>query len=267
MKNLMFLSGLPRTGSTLLTSLLNQHPEIYASGSSALQDLIFKTDLTLQELDKVYAIPMQRKLNLYGALIDSFYKDIDKKLIIDKHRGWIKNFAGLNTLYKNPKVIFTIRPVSDVIASYLKLVEKNNKIGKSNFIDEDLKTKNIECNNDNRAKYIWHMITEDPGGPLHNLKPIVDQYRDNIIFVQYDDLVNDTKNTLNKVLDFCDIELYENFDLNNIINTNPELDEHGWGMYGLHDIRKTLGKESIPLKHYLSSPSLVEFFDKVELPK
>jgi hypothetical protein len=54
MKNLMFLSGLPRTGSTLLTSLLNQHPEIYASGSSPLSDLIFKTDITLQELDKVY---------------------------------------------------------------------------------------------------------------------------------------------------------------------------------------------------------------------
>jgi hypothetical protein len=41
-------------------------------------------------------------------------------------------------------------------------------------------------------------------------------------------------------------------DVNNIINTNPELDENGWGMYGLHDIRKTLGKESIPLKHYLN---------------
>ena len=262
----MFLSGLPRTGSTLLTSLLNQHPEIYASGSSPLSDLIFKTDITLQELDKVYGIPMQRKLNLYSAILDSFYKDIDKKLIIDKHRAWIKNFAGLNMFYENPKVIFTIRPVSDVIASYLKLIEKNNKIGKSNFIDDDLKLKNLECTNDNRAKYVWHMITDDTG-PLHNLKTIVDAYKNKILFVQYDDLVNDTQNTLNTVLNFCEIEPYQNFDVNNIINTNPELDENGWGMYGLHDIRKTLGKESIPLKHYLSSPSLVEFFDKVELPK
>ena len=264
MKNLMFLSGLPRTGSTLLTSLLNQHPSIYASGSSPLSDLIYKTDISLQELDKIYSIPNTRKLNIYGAILDSFYKDINKDLIIDKHRAWIKNFNGLNIFYKNPKIIFTIRPISEVIASYLKLVEKNIMLGKSNFIDEDLKSKNLDCTNDNRAKYIWHMLN-DPEGPLYNLDNIVNQHKNNILFVYYDDLVCNTIDTLASVLSFCQIDSYRNFDFNNIINTNPELDENGWGMYGLHDIRQTLGKESIPLEKFVS-PSLVDFFNGIKLP-
>ena len=36
MKSLHFLSGLPRSGSTVLAALLNQHPQIKATSTSGL---------------------------------------------------------------------------------------------------------------------------------------------------------------------------------------------------------------------------------------
>ena len=40
MKKLKFLAGIPRSGSTLLTSLLNQRPDTYASNTSNLADML-----------------------------------------------------------------------------------------------------------------------------------------------------------------------------------------------------------------------------------
>ena len=37
---LVFLSGLPRSGSTILTSLLNQHPNIHATTTSPVLGMI-----------------------------------------------------------------------------------------------------------------------------------------------------------------------------------------------------------------------------------
>ena len=39
-KKLNFLAGIPRSGSTLLTSLLNQRPDTYASNTSNLADML-----------------------------------------------------------------------------------------------------------------------------------------------------------------------------------------------------------------------------------
>jgi len=265
MKNLMFLASLPRTGSTLLASILNQHPKIYASGSSPLSDLIFQTDVVINNLRHNYEIPKERELNIYRGIFNSFYEDVDKELILDKHRAWIKNFNGLSLFFKNPKMIFTIRPISDIIASYLKLVDKNTKLGKSNFIDDDLKARRIDLTNENRAMYLWTMMNASDG-PLYNLEQIVNENKDRILFVQYDDIISNTQETLNRVLDFCEMEQYDKFDFNNVVNINPELDENGWNMHGLHDIRETIGKESIPLENYVNA-STANFFNGIKLPK
>ena len=43
MKNFIMLSGLPRSGSTVLSSLLNQHPDIFVSTTSPLADFTILT--------------------------------------------------------------------------------------------------------------------------------------------------------------------------------------------------------------------------------
>ena len=51
MKTLYFLGGLPRSGSTLLGSLLNQHSEIYVSPTSPLGDVVSGIEKIFNEVD------------------------------------------------------------------------------------------------------------------------------------------------------------------------------------------------------------------------
>ena len=41
MKKVYFISGFPRAGNTLLSSILNQNPNIHSTGHSFLPDLFF----------------------------------------------------------------------------------------------------------------------------------------------------------------------------------------------------------------------------------
>ena len=43
MPQIQFLAGLPRSGSTVLSALLNQHPEVHTSATSGLCEVMFKT--------------------------------------------------------------------------------------------------------------------------------------------------------------------------------------------------------------------------------
>jgi hypothetical protein len=43
MKKIYFLSGLPRSGSTVLAALLQQHPEMHTTATSGLLDMLVGT--------------------------------------------------------------------------------------------------------------------------------------------------------------------------------------------------------------------------------
>ena len=54
MKTLYFLGGFPRSGSTLLGSLLNQHPDIYVSPTSPLGDVVTDIEKIFNKIDEQY---------------------------------------------------------------------------------------------------------------------------------------------------------------------------------------------------------------------
>ena len=86
-----FLSGIPRSGSTVLSSLLNQHPQIHSTATSGLVNLMgslcraweSSPEITSQSTDKEEAYRMLR------SLLQSKYEPINKPIIIDKSRGWV----------------------------------------------------------------------------------------------------------------------------------------------------------------------------------
>ena len=92
MKQIFFLSGLARSGSTLLGSILSQNPDIHVTPTSPMLDLLCFTNQALNTVEEQYTYDHKTVSdNIYNGLIESFYKNIDKPIIIDKHRGWPKN--------------------------------------------------------------------------------------------------------------------------------------------------------------------------------
>lgn len=63
------------------------------------------------------------------------------------------------------------------------------------------------------------------------------------IFIRYDELVDNTQNTLNAIYDFCEIDRFQHA-LNDIDNEFQE-DDSVYGMLGQHHVRPTISKRTV----------------------
>lgn len=245
MKNYYFLSGLPRSGSTILGSILNQNKSVYVSPTSPLMDIFYLSENLLTQLEKNYTYDKEAKLNsLHNNLADLYYADVPQKNIIDKHRVWPKNVEQIKKfITKDPKIICTYRPVTEVICSYLKMIDNDP----NNIVDKELTEKGLQLNTYNRSMWIWFNYVEDT---YNSFKFGLDNNRDCILVIEYDELVNNTQGTLNKVYDFIGIERYQHT-FTDIKNTCGETKDLEWGFKGLHDIRDSISKTSYDPKQVL----------------
>ena len=57
MKNYYFMAGLPRSGSTLLKSILEQNPNVYASPISPVMELMYWTEDYFKRSEQYQAYP------------------------------------------------------------------------------------------------------------------------------------------------------------------------------------------------------------------
>lgn len=241
MKNLLFLSGLPRSGSTLLGSILSQHPEIHVTPTSPLSDLLCLMDESFSRLDVQYTYDKPNIVkNTYTSVLSNFYNHIDKPYIIDKHRAWPKNVPPLKLfLNSNPKIIATNRRISEVLSSYILLIQKNNS---NNFVDQHLKSVGKEINTDNRVECLWRNYVSDP---YQSLVVGLRHFRENIHLVDYNQLVRDPEEELEKIYTFLEIPSHQH-NLESILNTCAEEKDHAWGLENLHVIRSKLQRTSPP---------------------
>ena len=125
--NLNFLSGLPRSGSTVLAAILNQNTDVHVSTTSglvyALDSLanIWSESNLLGEND-----PERKKLvNTMRGTIDAFY-DFPESIVIDKARTWpLKVILGAmhQVLDRKPKIIATVRNIPECAASFVRLAK------------------------------------------------------------------------------------------------------------------------------------------------
>ena len=233
-----FLSGLPRSGSTLLGSILNENPEVYVSPTSPLLDLLCLQNEALNRVREQYTFnDAIQSESIYKALPKAFYQHINKPHIIDKHRAWARNIMPAQLHVNNdPKVICTHRPVAEVVVSFLKLINKDP----NNFVDNDLKRKRMTINTENRAKELWENYISDP---WQSLQIGLQNYKKTLHFVSYNDIIVDPVTTINSVYDFLEIERFQH-QFDNISNSCSESKDAAWRLKGLHTIRPRLAKTS-----------------------
>jgi sulfotransferase len=260
MKTLFFLSGLPRSGSTLLGSILSQHPEIQATATSPLADLLCLIDEGFSKIDLQYTYDKEKvQYNTYNSILENFYNHIDKPYILDKHRGWPKNIKSIEKfLHQSPKIIATNRRISEILASYILLIRRNNEA--DNFIDAHLRRDGKQITTDNRIDCLWKNYLSEAYetlvyGLTHN--------RDNIHLIDYNDLVQYPEKELSKVYNFFGVSNTTN-NLSNIYNTCAEDKDYAWGIDNLHKIRTKLERISPPPEEVIGEEN-VKFYDQFNI--
>lgn len=261
MKDIFFLSGLPRSGSTLLGSILGQNPSFFVTPTSPLLDLLCFTNEAFNKLEKRYTFDVKvSSENVYTGIVKNFYQHIEQPYIIDKHRGHPRNIESLKKFVtKNPKIICTNRPVSEVITSYIKLIIDNNQ--DDNFIDNHLRHNGIPINTESRAKVLWENYISDP---YQSMQYGLKTNPKNILMVNYDDIVFNINKVLNNIYDFFEMKPYLGHTTTNIHNYCAEEKDHAWGLNNLHKIRTELSKTSISPKELLGE-FLSKYYDQFNL--
>ena len=240
MKTFHFLAGLPRSGSTVLASLLNQNSDIYVTPTSPMLDLLFLNEQAWRNCPSVIANPFPEQVpNISYAIINGCWQHIAKDIIIDKHRAWGRNVGAIEQIFgPDAKLIVTVRDIPSVLASFFTLLRKSEQ--KPHFIDAILIQKKLPLTDMNRADILWDDFVYDT---WDSFKTGYTSHRDKLILVDYDDLVNDSTKELSRAYEFLNIPFVEP-DINNIECETKDDDLVAWGIEGLHTIRPQLKKIS-----------------------
>jgi sulfotransferase len=236
MKTLHFLSGLPRSGSTLLASILNQNPQVYVTPTSPMLNVTVKMQDAWREDPTVKANYFEEQArNITKAVLPAFWQHRPEPIIIDKGRGWAKNMLTANALFeKKIKVIVMERDLPSIMASWLTIIRKQKEC----YLDETIMRKGFPPTDDNRMAEMWFDMVKDCMEGTYQIKKEVP---DQIVVVTYDDLMNDARTQLQRIEDFLELPKF-NYDFENIINDTVDDDLVAWGFDGLHTIRPKLEK-------------------------
>lgn len=238
------LSGLPRSGSTLLGNVLNQHPDITACMDSDLANIIFNISEHADSISKETQFTINQNEILYTDFmrvgIQSWVNNLcNTKFYLDKDRSWALDYTLLFKLIPDAKVIFLIRDLRGVISSFEK-VQSGKRIIPPD-VDLRPKERNEYHNVDLMIERVDNFLDGDMiYNPLFSLKELLDcerKYSKNFKFVRYEDFMENPKEFISSIYDFIGARPFDN-DLNNI--KQVKYHDACFTPYGIHTIKPKL---------------------------
>jgi len=231
---LHFVAGLPRSGATVLLSILHQNPRIWGAPVSALGEIFHNIAVTWHDNrhHQAASAPPGPERVLRSILVR--YHDSDRPVVLDKQHMWMAAIPGLErVLQRKVKMIVTVRRVPDIIASLEVL---RTRVPRPQT-PADLALGSW-ANASARADFYL-----DPSGfvgmPLQALRVAMQQgFADRLLFVDYDRLVDDPQEQLARIYSFLDEKPYPH-DLH-AIEPLGDFDGTPLGFPGMFDIRPSL---------------------------
>jgi len=227
-----FISGLPRSGSTLLAAILNQNPRFRAGMTSPLADIMgmviaeasSKNDFSFDVSDA------QRAAMLRGLAENFYAEQADAGVVFDTSRLWCSRMPLLGTLFPQAKVIACVRQLSWVLDSMERLVRRQ-PVGVSKVFRFDTNTtvySRVEALTDPRGMVGFaFQATKDA---------FYGQYAPgHLLLLTYESLVRNPLAAMRAVYQFIGEPWFEH-DFENIAFSADEFDARV-GMPGLHSVR------------------------------
>jgi sulfotransferase len=241
MDRFAFLSGLPRTGSTVLGTLLSQHPDLHPTRTSCVLDLVnFPRKFNLGE--SPYFDVKDPKSPVWGimrGMLYGAYEHVTEEVVVEKNRSWSRETYLIRKLIgKDPQIISPVRSIPEIIASFMLL---SNKIGKQSKIEDEIRLANRESNPWTLSRVIWEKYVY---ADWRTLKTGYENDTDCFLLLEYDDIVSRPKETMDVICKYLDVSPWAP-STSNLKNPNPENDRV-YGMPGLHDVKPELKRTSPP---------------------
>jgi tetratricopeptide (TPR) repeat protein len=221
-KKIIFIIGLPRSGTSLVESILGSNKNIYTAGEIPNLKRVIRENFVSDGL--LDFVKINNKINnkdnsVYDHYInDTNLKNIKENVITDKNTENFKFLGIINTFFTNSKIINCVRDPFENFCSLYKI----------NF---------------NSSGLNWTNSKKDIFMYYKNYFELIDLWKsknfNNIIDLKFEELLSDPVNTINKLIDFC--ELDRNDDYINFHNSNSLIIKTA----SANQARKPIQKENI----------------------
>lgn len=245
-----FISGLPRSGSTLLAALLRQNPRFHAGMTSPVGAL-FSGMLSQFSAGSEFGpiITQEQRKRLLTGLFRNFYAEqAGKDIIFDTNRQWCAKLPALMDLFPQAKVIACVRNVAWVMDSIERLYRANPYENTKLFGDE-VERNTVYSRVDTLAQrnrlvgFAWAALKDAYYG----------EHAKSLLLVEYDLLAATPEKVLRLVYDFLGEPWFEH-DFEHIEYDAPEFDQ-ALGLKGLHKVRP---KVEVEARRTILPPDLFE---------
>jgi sulfotransferase len=232
------ISGLPRSGSTLLAALLLQNPRFHAGMTSPVGAL-FSSMLTQFSAGSEFAPVLEQGMRrrLLRALFETYYADqASKDVIFDTNRQWCARLPALIDLFPQTKVIACVRNVAWVLDSIERLYRSNPYENTRLFADDaERNTVYSRCETlaqrNRLVGYAWSALKEAYYG----------EHASSLLVVEYEMLAQAPEKVLRLIYEFIGEPWFEH-DFVNVHYDAASFDE-ALGISGLHRVRPRVAIE------------------------
>ena len=247
---LHFISGLPRSGSTLLAGILRQNPRFHAAMTGPVGTL-FGVMLNAMGAQNETALFLKeaQKRDLLRGLFDAYYRPQAKKAVIfDTNRAWTARLPALLDLYPEAKLLCCVRDVAWVMDSLERLVRKNAFEPSRLFGSPEERAtvfSRVEAlaHRDRLVGFAWSALKEAYYG----------EHSKSLLLIEYDILCQRPRDTLALVYQFLG-EPWFAHDFDQVEYAEPEFDAQ-LATPGLHTVKARV--QSTPRRTVLP-PDLFE---------
>lgn len=230
MSRVHFISGLPRSGSTLLAALLRQNPGFRAGIISPMAGLLasMARQMSYKNETSIFISDDQREAIMRAAFFAYHRGTPPAAVIFDTNRVWTARLPLLARLFPDCRVICMVRDVAMIIDSFERLF-RENPLMPSRMFDHDPGT-NLYTRTDTLLA---------PGGTLafaYNALRDAAWGRNakRLLLLRYESLAADPAYAMRVLCDFIG-EPAPAFDFDNVALDEPAYDAQ-LGLPGLHRV-------------------------------
>jgi len=235
-KKYFFISGLPRSGSTLLVNILNQNPKIYASPTSGLHQVIKPIVTGWQNIAEFKANSTEdHKKGLIQGTIDGYYSCKNEEIIFDKSRAWPGETELLEyILGEKPKIILCVRDVRDILSSWENMYRRDKLAGKATPGEQNnpmaFQTIDSRCD-------FWSSSTSPLGSAFNVMRDAFHRgYGSSLRYFEFEKWTSNPQTEFKKLYEWLGIDEFQH-DFENIKQVIHEKDEY-YGYNDLHTIKE-----------------------------
>jgi sulfotransferase len=238
---LHFVSGLPRSGSTLLMNLLGQNPAHHVTPTSGLIHLMRHLVQTWPDHKEFRSQGLEnvkpQVLSALRGLLYGFHEQpfADDKTVFDKSRGWLHYVEPLEEILCRPvKIITMVRDVRAIVASF-------ENIFRGRGIEYELPDRDSAelLTTEGRARYALR-ADQVTGRSILRLRDAMQRCPDRLLVVPYDNFTSHPIEAMQEIHAFLDLPAFD-YDPNRVEQVTREDD--CVNCMDLHRIRPTIEPE------------------------